>query len=76
MTATNTEKVGIISHVERLGLNVYGNPYYCVHFEDGTYNRTKTNSVIGFEIENADLWGVEVRVSLTNAGRIYDIKAA
>lgn len=69
------DKVGVISYVERLGVIAYGNPYYCVHFEDGTHNRTQINVSINYSIENSDNLGVKVGVKLTKAGRIYDIKA-
>lgn len=69
-------KTGIISRVERLGVSGCGNPYYRVHFEDGTSNRTQINALINYSVENSENLGVEVSVKLTRAGRIYDIKGA
>lgn len=68
-----SDKTGVISRVERLGVSVYGNPYYRVHFEDGTSNRTQIDASINYSVENQDVRGVEVSLKLTKAGRIWDI---
>lgn len=68
----NDQKV--ISWVERLGASKNGNPYFRAHFTDGTSARTQIDSMINYSIENSENIGVPVLLSLTRAGRIYDIK--
>lgn len=65
---------GIIARVERMGTSKYGNPYFSVHFEDGSVYRTQIDSMISYGIENSENIGAPVEVYLTEAGRIYDVK--
>lgn len=59
-----------ITSVERLGTSYYGNPYYRVHTESGSY-RTSIDSGMNYGIENRDARENTVRLHLTKAGRVY-----
>jgi len=64
----------VITRVERLGVSVYSNPYYRLHFKDGTSARTKINAMINYSVENSENLNRPVAVKTTKAGRVYDIR--
>lgn len=65
----------VITRVERLGVSMYGNPYFRLHFEDGSSARTSIDSMINYGVENSDNLNRPVVIKTTKAGRVYDIKA-
>jgi hypothetical protein len=73
--AKNRTAVVTIDRVERLGVSVYGNPYYRIHTTDGESYRTQINASINYSIENSENFGRTVELSMTEAGRVWDIKA-
>lgn len=64
-----------IDRVERLGVSVYGNPYYRIHTTDGESYRTQINASINYSIENSENFGRPVELTMTEAGRVWGIKA-
>lgn len=64
---------GVITHIERIGMSVNGNPNYRVHLDNGNVYRTSSDSSVVYEIDNAAFRGVTVRLLLTKANRIWDI---
>lgn len=64
---------GVITHIERIGMSVNGNPNYRVHLDNGNVYRTSSDSSVVYEIDNAVFRGVTVRLLLTKANRIWDI---
>jgi hypothetical protein len=64
---------GVITHVERIGMSVNGNPNYRVTLDNGNTYRTGSDSSVVYEIDNAVFRGVTVRLLLTEAHRIWDI---
>jgi hypothetical protein len=73
MTSTTT---GIIAHLERLSSSVQGNPRYRVTLEDGRVFTTQSDGQVGYLIGNPEYRGVPVMLSLTRAGRVFDVRAA
>jgi hypothetical protein len=66
-------EVKTIGRVERLGVSACGNPYFAVHFADGTTARTRINSPINYGLESSGNLNVPVAVYTTKAGRVWDI---
>lgn len=65
----------VITRVERMGVSVYGNPYFRLHFDDGTSARTKIDAMINYSLTNSENLDRPASLKLTRAGRVYDIKA-
>lgn len=70
------EKIVVITRVERLGVSAYGNPYFRLELEDGSFVRTSINSMLNYGIENSENLNRRVKVKVTKAGQVYDIKPA
>lgn len=64
---------GVITHIERIGMSVNGNPNYRVHLDNGNVYRTSSDSSVVYEINNPVYKGVTVRLLLTEHQRIWDI---
>lgn len=64
---------GVITHIERIGMSVNGNPNFRVHLDNGNVYRTSSDSSVVYEINNPVYKGVTVRLLLTEAQRIWDI---
>lgn len=72
--SNKTSELKEISRVERMGVSKYGNPYFRLHFTDGTHARTQINAMISYGIENSENIGVPVEIYRTDAGRVYNVK--
>lgn len=64
---------GVITHIERIGMSVNGNPNFRIHLDNGNVYRTSSDSSVVYEINNPVYKGVTVRLLLTEAQRIWDI---
>lgn len=59
-----------VSHVDRQGYTIYGNPIKSVGFDDLTYYRISDNAALAYEIENAEFRTEPHTFYVTPAGRI------
>lgn len=64
---------GVITHIERIGMSVNGNPNFRIHLDNGNVYRTSSDSSVVYEINNPVYKGITVRLLLTEAQRIWDI---
>ncbi len=76
MISGDTQHTLTIAHTERVGVSANANPTIRVHFTNGMIADTQTDASIGYGIQNSDLHGVPLLVTLTSAGRIRYAKIA
>ena len=64
----------VITRVERMGVSMYGNPYFRLHFDDGSNARTQVDAMINYSVTNHENLNRPVSLKLTKAGRVFDIR--
>lgn len=64
----------VITKVDRLGTSHMGNPSYRVTLDNHAVLRTKTDSAVGYEIDNPENIGVPVTLTVNSRGEIWNVE--